>query len=121
MPRSEFYALARIRKETKTPPGFLDPVNNHGDFFVWADFLYGLARADLTDVDAAILVTNDVKSDWSRNGVAHPVLVAEAVTVAEVPFRLWTVSDFHRYVKDLQTALPNVDKGDSSGESQTRP
>lgn len=99
VPRREFYDIARVRKETKTPPGFRDGIANFGDFFVWADFLYSLAAADLTRVDAAVFVTNDVKDDWSRHGVAHPILVAEAFGVARVPFRLWTVQEFHAYVQ----------------------
>jgi hypothetical protein len=99
VPRYDFYRLARIRKETKTPPGYKDSLSNHGDFYLWADFLYGLVTANLSEVDAAVLVTNDVKPDWSRSGVAHPILVAEAMSAGGLPFQLWTVRDFHEYVK----------------------
>ena len=75
VPRLQFAGLGEIRKSTKTPPGFLDPVG-YGDFFVWADFLFGLAAADPATYEAVVFVTNDVKADWSRNGVAHPVLAS---------------------------------------------
>lgn len=98
VPRAEFAALAQVRKETKTPPGFRDPTQNHGDFFVWADFLYSLTKANLDDVESVVFVTNDTKSDWSRNGTAHPILVAEATAVGGLPFRLWTLPEFHKFV-----------------------
>ncbi len=100
VPRVEFAAVARVRKETKTPPGFQDAVG-YGDFFVWADFLYGLALADPASYQAFVLVTNDTKSYWSRNGVPHPILVAEAFTVAPVPFRLWTLGEFHAFARQF--------------------
>ncbi|MGP5220538.1 PIN-like domain-containing protein [Arthrobacter rhombi] len=101
VPREEFYGLALARKETKTPPGFKDEARNFGDYYVWADFLYGLAKADLTDVDAVIFVTNDEKRDWSKNRVPHPVLVAEARLVSGKDFRLWTLDEFRRHAKKI--------------------
>ncbi len=100
VPRLEFAALARVRNDTKTPPGFRDA--GDGDFFVWADFLYGLAGCKANDVDGAVLVTNDTKPDWSRNGVAHPVLTAEATAMLPKPFELWTISALNAYVKDRE-------------------
>ena len=101
VPREKFYRLGEIRKETKTPPGFKDEPRNFGDFFVWADFLYGIARADLRNVDAVVMVTNDQKADWSRNHVPHPVLVSEARAVSGKEFRLWTLDKFHAFVKSI--------------------
>ena len=101
VPREGFAALARIRKDTKTPPGFED--NGFGDFFVWADYLYGLA-SESRGFGGAVLVTNDTKKDWSRNGVAHPILVAEAEAVAKVPFELWTLEHFKTYANSVVTA-----------------
>lgn len=98
VPRAEFLDLARARHETKTPPGFRDTAQNHGDFFVWADFLYGLAQSDLSGVKAIVLVTNDEKPDWSRAGVAHPVLTAEARAIGGAPFSLWTTKQFFNFV-----------------------
>ncbi|OZF29435.1 PIN-like domain-containing protein [Rhodococcus sp. 14-2483-1-2] len=103
VPRSHFYSLSQIRKETKTPPGFRDHSTNHGDFFVWADFLYSLATIDTSTSTATVFVTNDVKTDWSRNGVAHPILASEATSVTGTPFVLWTVPDFQNYVNELST------------------
>lgn len=101
VPRDEFYRLAQVRKETKTPPGFRDESTNFGDFFIWADFLYGLAKADLDGVDAVVMVTNDQKSDWSRNSVPHPILVSEARSISGKEFRLWTLKMFQDHVKVL--------------------
>lgn len=101
VPREQFAALARIRKDTKTPPGFEDP--GLGDFFVWADFLFGLAR-ETRPFAGAVLVTNDTKKDWSRNGVAHPILVAEAEAVAKVPFALWTLPQLWDFSSSVITA-----------------
>lgn len=100
VPRLEFSQLARVRNKTKTPPGFKD--EGDGDFFVWADFLYGLSSCDPAQVDGAVLVTNDTKSDWSRYGVAHPVLTAEATAVLAKPFELWTVQQLSAYVRERQ-------------------
>ncbi|MFD8248472.1 PIN-like domain-containing protein [Nocardia sp. NPDC059691] len=101
VPRLQFYQLAKVRKETKTPPGFKDDASNYGDFFVWADFLYGLAKVEPTDIDAVVMVTNDKKPDWSRGGVAHPLLVAEAVSISGVPFRLWDLNDFEAHATKI--------------------
>lgn len=101
VPRTAFYNLALVRKETKTPPGFRDDARNFGDYFLWADFLYGLARADLSEVDAVVMVTNDTKADWSRNSVPHPILVAEARAVSGKDFRLWTVDKFRAHAKKI--------------------
>lgn len=101
VPRGAFQELARIRNDTKTPPGFEDPYDNHGDFFLWADFLYGLATADLTSVSTVVLVTNDVKADWSRAGVPHPILVQEVELVTGLPFVMCTVKEFQAWAKKV--------------------
>ncbi|WP_146244057.1 PIN-like domain-containing protein [Curtobacterium sp. MCBD17_013] len=100
VPRSELLAVARARHETKTPPGFRDPAGNHGDFFVWADFLFGAMEMKAAAVDAVVFVTNDNKKDWSRNGVAHPVLAAEARAVIGKPFYLWSLEEFQRFATE---------------------
>lgn len=41
-----------------------------------------------------ILVTNDGKIDWCREGEAHPVLCAEAKALLEVDFEIWTLDKF---------------------------
>ena len=102
VPRSEFATLAEIRKATKTPPGFRDAIG-YGDFFIWADFLYGVAGSDPKDFGAVVFVTNDAKSDWSRHGVAHPVLVAEALGIVNVPFRLLALSEFQKFAKGFSS------------------
>jgi hypothetical protein len=89
--RSRFQVLADHRHRTKTPPGFEDLRN--GDFFVWADFLLGLkqAHAEGSEYEHSVLITNEKKVDWIRNGVAHPVLTAEATAVGGVPFAIWSL------------------------------
>lgn len=99
-PRAPFHSIAKARHETKTPPGFRDPAGNHGDFFVWADFLLGVLRELTPTVESVVFVTNDTKKDWSRNGVAHPILVAEAQAITRRPFHLWTVERFQRYADE---------------------
>lgn len=101
VPREEFYHLGQIRKETKTPPGFRDDFRNYGDYYIWADFLFGLATVDLTSIDAVVFVTNDQKQDWSRNGVPHPVLVAEVRQISGKDFRIWTLDNFRSHVKKI--------------------
>ena len=104
VPRTEFAELGRVRKQTKTPPGYQDESANYGDFFVWADFLLGVANADPSTFDAVIFVTNETKSDWRRNDVPHPILVAEVRVIAPVPFGLWDVTGFQKFVKRLSNS-----------------
>ena len=101
VPRDDFYNLGLIRKQTKTPPGFRDEATNFGDYYIWADFLYGLAKINLEDIDAIVFVTNDEKKDWSQNKVAHPILVAEARRVSGKEFRLWTLEEFRSHAKKI--------------------
>lgn len=101
VPREAFQDLARVRNDTKTPPGFEDPDDNHGDFYLWADFLYGLATADLELVRTVVLVTNDVKPDWSRGGIPHPILVQEVELVTGKPFVICTVKEFQAWAKNV--------------------
>lgn len=102
VPRDRFAEIARIRRDTKTPPGFQDVIG-YGDFFIWADFLYGLALSDTSSLQGIVFVTNDTKSDWSRNGVPHPILVAEALAIAPVPFRLWTLQEFQAFAHQFSS------------------
>jgi PIN domain-containing protein len=89
-PRLKLREIAAWRKKTRTPPGFKD--EGDGDFFIWADFLAGLqlARANGESFSRAILVTRDNKIDWSRSGMAHPILTAEIKALLGVPFEIWT-------------------------------
>lgn len=77
VPRDSFLQLAEARNKTNTPPGFRDSDKNHGDYFVWADFLLGVYILDNLSIENIVLVTNDTKNDWSTKGVAHPILGAE--------------------------------------------
>jgi hypothetical protein len=99
VPRARFYPIAEARDRTKTPPGFRDP-GQHGDFYVWADFLFGLQQAqqDENSYRRAVLVTADQKLDWSRGGRAHPLLVAEVRALLNVPFEIWSPQQLSEYV-----------------------
>ena len=89
--RLRFHEIAAHRKRTKTPPGFRD--DGDGDFFIWVDFLTGLqfAQAEQRTFAKAVLVTDDRKIDWSRSGMAHPILVAEVKALVGVPFEIWNI------------------------------
>ncbi len=102
--RTRFQPLAEHRYQTKTPPGFAD--SRIGDFFVWADFLLGLSVAWSRGMRyrTAVFVTNDKKVDWIRNGVAHPVLVAEARAVGGGPFAIWSVETLAEKISSVTSA-----------------
>lgn len=89
--RDKFSDLAVHRKRTKTPPGFKDDLD--GDFFVWLDMLDSLlvAQSHQIPFDSVVLVSNDKKLDWSREGIAHPLLSAELMALIGVPFETWDV------------------------------
>lgn len=107
VPRVRFHEIAITRKRTKTPPGFKD--EGDGDFYTWADFLFGLleARENGCRFNHAIIVTNDRKIDWSRDGVAHPILRAEIRQLLGVTFELWTIDQLAKAVGG-QTAAQSV-------------
>jgi hypothetical protein len=89
--RNELSSIASIRKRTKTPPGFKD--DSDGDFFVWADLLLGVATLEREGFSPlrVVLVTNDSKIDWSRNGVPHPILSAEMKALCGATFQIWSL------------------------------
>lgn len=99
--RDRFSGLAAHRKRTKTPPGFKDDLD--GDFFVWLDMLDSLliAQSRSMPFDRVVLVSNDRKPDWSREGIAHPILSAELMTLIGVPFETWDVA---RLVQNVTAA-----------------
>lgn len=98
VPRARFEGLARARKKTKTPPGFKD--DGDGDYFVWADFLYGLLTSlgEGQRIQHVILLTNDQKPDWSTAGTPHPVLSAEVKALFGAKFHLWNLERFRKEV-----------------------
>jgi hypothetical protein len=100
--RLEFHSVAVLRKRTKTPPGFKD--EGDGDFFVWAEFLNGLlhAKDNGQNFDVAVLVTDDVKKDWSTHGTAHPILNAEVSALVGVPLHTMTLKELKASIKRLQ-------------------
>ena len=101
-PRLPFAELAKIRKATKTPPGFKD--TGDGDFFVWLDLLFGLMQAieDGAVFSHVILVTNDTKVDWSKNNATpHPILSAEIGAAVGSTFEVMKVEALERAVLDF--------------------
>lgn len=107
-PRMRFSQYAAYRKATKTPPGFKD--SGDGDFFVWVDSLFGLVSLKRRGVEfqSAIMVTDDKKSDWSKGGVAHPLLSAEVRSCVDVPFACWGVD---RLVAAVQAEINGAAEG----------
>jgi hypothetical protein len=90
-PRALFHEIGTYRKTTKTPPGFRD--DGDGDYFIWVDLLTGLLDAQVRGekYGRVVFVSLDKKVDWSRAGVAHPILVAEVRALLNVPFEIWTI------------------------------
>lgn len=101
VPRLLFNSIAAQRKMTNTPPGFRDP--GDGDFFIWADLLRGLQISTKQRVrySKVALVTEDSKKDWSRAGVAHPMLTAEIAALFRVPFEIWRLDRLAQEVADV--------------------
>lgn len=99
VPRALFLQLAEVRQKTNTPPGFRDQGDNHGDYFVWADFLLGVCMLNKQTITNIVLVTDDTKSDWSTRSVTHPMLSAEIEALSGKKFQLWGLQDFSRYVQ----------------------
>lgn len=100
--RSAFVQTAELRKRTKTPPGFRD--EGYGDFYVWVDLLTGLqkARAAGSAFARVAVITNEEKPDWVRNGMAHPILLSEVLSLFNVPFEIWKLD---RLVVEIDRAL----------------
>ncbi len=101
-PRPMIHDMAAHRKSTKTPPGFKD--HGDGDFFIWADLLYGLRKLQLEGraFSTVVLVTNDTKKDWSREGKAHPILAAEIAALLDARFETWTLD---KLIKEIESAV----------------
>lgn len=99
--REMLLECAQQRKRTKTPPGFRD--DGDGDFYVWAEFLSGLmtAQSEGLEFESALLVTDDVKKDWSTNGTPNPILAAEMQALVGVPFHVMKPADLKAGIKEL--------------------
>ena len=103
-PRSVFFEMAASRQRTRTPPGFKD--DGDGDFFVWVDLLLGLQRLkdDGAVFDRVILVSNDRKLDWSREGTPHPILLAEMKALTGASLEMQTSDELAKELLDGPTA-----------------
>ena len=58
-------------------------------FFIWLDMLDALLLAKARNIafEQVVFVSNDKKMDWSREGVAHPILSAEMAALVGVAIR----------------------------------
>lgn len=105
VPRDRFAPLGAVRHSTKTPPGFKDPSQWTGDFFVWADFLLGLSQSGLnaassdSEKKVVVFVTEDRKKDWEVRGYVHPILEGEVTAVTGSPVQLWTVAQLAKFLE----------------------
>lgn len=106
--RLAFNDIAVHRKKTKTPPGFKD--EGDGDFYIWVDLLTGLLQvsAQAKNFNRVVFVSNDQKVDWSRAGIAHPVLVAEVRALVDVPFEIWTID---KLASEIDKAITGTTEG----------
>ena len=100
VPRAALVSTALVRKRTKTPPGFKDDLD--GDFYVWADLLFGLAQltGEIPNIERVILVTLDKKVDWSRDGVPHPLLTSEIRAICGAAFEILTIDALAKRLLD---------------------
>lgn len=100
VPRIRFSEICRLRNQTRTPPGFRD--SGDGDFFIWADFLFGLLISeeaeDYQEFERIAFVTVDKKIDWSARGIPHPILSAEVKALFGCPFVIWDLEFFAKEV-----------------------
>ena len=118
--RTSLKDVAAYRKRTKTPPGFKD--DGDGDFFIWADFLTGLQQAQANGAKfvRAILVTRDRKVDWSRAGVAHPILVAEMKALLGISFEIWGDERLNSEIEKALAEEPDAEEGEQSDGNQEK-
>ena len=107
-PRSYFSEMAASRKRTKTPPGFKD--DGDGDFFVWVDLLLGLQRLreNGSSFERVILVSNDRKLDWSREGTPHPILLAEMKVLTGASLEMFTGDELAKELLDSPAVLESA-------------
>lgn len=103
---TEIHDIGVARAARKAPPGFMDAskgLGSLGDFYVWAEFLFGLYRlrpsgaaftTNKPPSEWAIFLTDEKKSDWKPGGSFHPILVEEALQVTGVPVQIMGFKKF---------------------------
>jgi len=103
--RLAFKELAEVRFATKTAPGFAATKKISqalGDFFVWADFLLGLALSGLGSStkhqQRVVFVTDDDKPDWKASGKPHPVLASELFRLTGHHLQIMGSKEFERTI-----------------------
>ena len=111
----QIYQIGCMRFARKAPPGFEDADKGDralGDFYIWAEFLYGLFRlrpngvaSENKPVEWALLVTDDAKKDWKPGGSFHPVLLEEALQITGVPVQIMGFNQFTKFI-DLWGSKP---------------
>ncbi|MBD9677409.1 DUF4935 domain-containing protein [Pseudomonas sp. PDM18] len=104
VPRQRFHDMAIARKRTKTPPGFKD--DGDGDFYIWLDLLFGLmqSKQEGASFSHVLFVTNDVKLDWSRNGMPHPILAAEMEAAIDCTLDVVKIDQFGKLIVEKITS-----------------
>jgi hypothetical protein len=104
VPRGVFSPIGRDRFDSQTPPGFEDSdksSNQLGDFFVWADFLFGILESTeaTTREGTLILVSDDRKPDWITSERTHPVLIGEALDLTKKQFEIMSTDQLVEKVR----------------------
>lgn len=109
VPRQEFLPIFEQRQKTGIAPGFRDSLkatNVAGDFFVWADFLYGCLHFGedgntASEAKYILFITNEKKVDWLPNDFVHPVLVSEVASLAGKKLIVMDLKQFKKLVNRL--------------------
>lgn len=114
----QIHSDAQKRIEAQQPPGYTDaekPIpERYGDYVLWEHLC---SKAEKID-QPLILITDDLKEDWvwRESGQAigpRPELVAELLKRGEIPFHLYSSSQF--------LALSTGDETDQVADSEGEP
>lgn len=110
--RPRMAAIANIRLDTKTPPGWADDRTKLaalGDFYGWCDFLLGVLSAkDSRSRSSYLFITDDVKPDWRTGSIGHPGLAAEFYRVCGGDLSVITLKELEELVKASETPDPSL-------------
>lgn len=112
VPRVRFSVLGQTRYWSKIAPGFEDRTKypqHLGDFYVWADFLYGLRvlkrNGVLPATGRVLFVTDDSKADWKTGNFAHPSLSNEIAALTGLGFATIATADMQAMTEGIQAAI----------------
>jgi hypothetical protein len=100
VPRHSAIPIGEARLQAAVAPGFEDAkkaANRLGDFLVWADFLFGLAKLSPLRSDdqpfCVVFVTDDRKPDWMSNGAPHPTLLNDVMRLTDGTLQILSVKE----------------------------